>query len=421
MKDSFRLGLFQAYGIELEYMIVDRDTLNVRPIADQLLQLAAGKITNEFVNGPVTWSNELVMHVIELKCTQPTADLVQLCRDFADNVRRINELLSSFNARLMPGAAHPWMDPLSETQLWPHGNREIYQTYDRIFNCQGHGWSNLQSTHLNLPFANDQEFARLHAAIRILMPIMPALTASSPILNGAVTGLQDTRLNYYQHNQRKIPVLTGRVIPERAFSQSAYQKLIYGPIEEAIAPHDPDQLLEAVWLNSRGAIARFDRGAIEIRILDIQESPVADLALLNLIILTLRLLVEEKLCSWEVQERWEVEPLYAIFQEVVREGEQSRITDQAYLQMLGYTATAATTTSQLWQHLYQTIRDTFPQALVPWQHTLDKALNEGTLSRRLLRHLDQIYSPANLKLVYSELCDCLHENDTFGWGTTVSF
>lgn len=33
-----RLHLFQAYGVELEYMIVDSDTLNVRPIADELLK-----------------------------------------------------------------------------------------------------------------------------------------------------------------------------------------------------------------------------------------------------------------------------------------------------------------------------------------------------------------------------------------------
>jgi glutamate---cysteine ligase / carboxylate-amine ligase len=29
-----RLHLFQAFGVELEYMIVDRDTLQVQPVTD---------------------------------------------------------------------------------------------------------------------------------------------------------------------------------------------------------------------------------------------------------------------------------------------------------------------------------------------------------------------------------------------------
>ena len=79
---------------------------------------------------------------------------------------------------LLPGGAHPWMDPGREMVLWPHDAHEIYDLYNTIFDCRGHGWANLQSAHLNLPFAGDAEFASLHAAIRILLPLMPALTAS---------------------------------------------------------------------------------------------------------------------------------------------------------------------------------------------------------------------------------------------------
>ena len=56
----------------------------------------------------------------------------------------------------MPGGAHPWMDPARETRLWPHEDNEIYEAFDRIFGCTGHGWSNLQCVHLNLPFDDDE-------------------------------------------------------------------------------------------------------------------------------------------------------------------------------------------------------------------------------------------------------------------------
>ena len=43
-----RLSLFEAFGIEIEYMIVDAATLDVRPICDRLFTEVAGR----FVDGP---------------------------------------------------------------------------------------------------------------------------------------------------------------------------------------------------------------------------------------------------------------------------------------------------------------------------------------------------------------------------------
>ena len=42
MSTATPLHVFSGCGIELEYMIVDRDTLDVRPIADELLRLPDG-------------------------------------------------------------------------------------------------------------------------------------------------------------------------------------------------------------------------------------------------------------------------------------------------------------------------------------------------------------------------------------------
>src|SRR5690606_4686836 len=147
-----RIHLFQGFGVELEYMLVDRNTLKVAPITDELLKHELGNYGSDFDNGIVTWSNELVLHVVELKSTKPEDDLHALENFFADNVRHINGVLEKWNAMLMPTAAHPFMDPLSETKIWPHENNEVYAIYNKIFDCRGHGWSNLQSTHLNLPF-----------------------------------------------------------------------------------------------------------------------------------------------------------------------------------------------------------------------------------------------------------------------------
>ncbi len=45
------LPAFAGYGIELEYMIVDRNTLAVVPIADELLRKLTGAFASEAGNG----------------------------------------------------------------------------------------------------------------------------------------------------------------------------------------------------------------------------------------------------------------------------------------------------------------------------------------------------------------------------------
>ena len=165
----------------------------------------------------------------------------------------------------------------------------------------------LQSTHLNLPFYDDEEFAKLHAAIRLVLPILPALCASSPILDGKLTGSMDTRLKYYKTNQAKIPSITGKVIPEAVFSKRNYLNTIYEKIKTDIAPYDPNEELNAIWVNSRGAIPRFDRGSIEIRIMDIQECPAADIAALTLVIETIKAFTGNLFISLEAQMKWKTE------------------------------------------------------------------------------------------------------------------
>src|SRR5687767_8226342 len=103
-----RIHLFQGYGIELEYMLVDRDTLQVKPITDELLKHEIGSYASDYENGIVTWSNELVLHVVELKSTRPENNFNALEHAFAENVERINAILTGWNAMLMPAAAHPF-------------------------------------------------------------------------------------------------------------------------------------------------------------------------------------------------------------------------------------------------------------------------------------------------------------------------
>lgn len=403
------LHLFEAFGLELEYMVVDRESLDIRPIADSLFRDFSGTQVSDVDNGPIAWSNELTAHVVELKTNGPTSDLLQAASDFHGNIETIDRILARHDAMLLPGAAHPWMDPTREMVLWQHAAHEIYELYNAIFDCRGHGWANLQSAHLNLPFVGDEEFGRLHAAIRLLLPLMPALTASSPLLDGGPTGWLDSRLMVYLHNQKRLPILTGRLIPEAVFSEAEYEERIFAPVMAAIAPFDPRGIMGKYFLNARGAIARFDRGAIEIRILDVQECPLADCSIARLIVEALRLLAAEEWSDFALQGRADTEMLRELFLRVIKTGGETVVDDPGYLRLFGLPEKAVPV-AEIWRSLLSRCGERIE---APARRTLDFILGEGCLSSRILRGLKGDCRRENISNLYRRLADSLKQNSLY--------
>lgn len=400
---------FSVYGIELEYMVVDTATLDVRPIADTILASLAGvPHAMEVELGPVCWSNELARHVLETKTNGPNADLTQASDDFANAVQAMNARLAQYGARLLPSGMHPWMLPDLEFKLWPIDEEGIYGTFDRIFDCRGHGWSNLQSMHINLPFANDEQFFALHSAVRFLLPLLPALAASSPYQEGVRAPHMDERLWVYRNNAHRVPLVSGKVIPEAVTSHADYQERILEPIYRALEPVDKEGALRYEWVNARGAIARFDRMAIEIRVLDTQECPRLDLAIASLVTAVLR-----RMCQSEqykaVDAAWPPERLAEILWRCVDAGNGALIEDLDYLALWGLERRPVTARA-VWEHLFAS-----NEALLPERQRADVGwlIHNGTLAQRLVRALGPAPSRAALRGAYTRLADCLQRGERF--------
>ncbi|MBK6894220.1 MAG: glutamate--cysteine ligase [Flavobacteriales bacterium] len=406
MSDKKPYGLFEVTGIELEYMVVDRETLRASPTVDLLFKDVTGGITSDVERGDVEWSNELVAHVVELKTARPTTDIPSYKEKFASEVRAIDAILAKPGLMLLPTAAHPLFDPFTETVIWPHDNNEIYALYNRIFDCRGHGWSNLQSVHLNLPFANDEEFGKLHTSIRLLLPIIPALSASSPILDGKATGYMDARMEAYLHHQDRLPQLMGSLIPEAVLTEEEYYRDVFGPIGKAMAPFDPDGIMDHQFANSRGAIARFDRNAIEIRVVDIQECPGADLAIAELLVATLKALVDGRWASNYLQRAWHQKDLLAIFKTVIKDAGATTINSMEYLLMFGLDRSTATA-KELWSHIYAEVGT---ELSADARKAISHILQHGCLANRILVRTGPHPNAALITEVYKELAACLRED-----------
>lgn len=412
MPETAALRLFEGFGIEIEYMIVGAEDLSVRPIADEVLHQIAGEYAMEVELGDIAWSNELALHVIELKTNGPTPSLIEADEPFQRNVEHVNRLLEPLGARLLPTAMHPWMDPATELELWPHENDVIYSTFDRIFSCTGHGWANLQSMHVNLPFANDREFGRLHAAIRLVLPLIPGLAASSPLIEGRPSGNMDTRLEIYRGNAARVPIVSGRVIPERVFTRKDYEEGLLGSIYDAMAPHDPDGVLRHEWVNSRGCIARFDRYAIEIRLIDTQECAAADIAVAAAVTAAVRAMTEEAWCSTRSQQKWDERELASILLEGIRDADESVVSNRRFLDAFGYPERGRARLGELWQYLNENVLAEEP-GFDRWQAPLRLIAEKGCLARRISRAAGPAPTRDDLRAVYTRLADSLARGEPF--------
>lgn len=411
INDKRPLSLFEGFGVEMEYMIVEQDTLNVLPISDKVLETAAGNISSEYSTENMAWSNELVLHVIEIKTDGPAISLDTLSRAFQQQISDIETILRRFNARLMPGAIHPWMDPDREMKLWPHEYNPIYEAYNRIFDCCGHGWANLQSTHLNLPFNGDDEFGKLHAATRLILPLIPAMATSSPIADGRCKPFLDYRMEVYRTNSIKVPSVTGNIIPEPVFTREDYDREIFQRMYRDIAPFDPDGILQEEWLNSRGAMSRWDRQTIEIRVIDIQEYPGADIAILEWIVHTTKALTAEKWTDFNSQKSWSDSALLDILLQTIELGENAVIRNQDYLSLFGCVADSITA-GELCEHIFSEIGQDAPFTDESRNH-LKLIFRKGTLASRILRSLPDPFAKADLHHVYQQLCNCLRDGKSY--------
>lgn len=398
-------ALFSVVGLEIEYMLVDQDTLAVQPVSDVVLQqLAGGDLTNEVDLGETALSNELVMHVIELKNNGPKKLTRAIVDQFQNTVLHVSKVLDKHGWQLLPTGAHPWMDPATETQRWPHDNSEIYQQYNAIFNCSGHGFANLQSMHVNLPFANDEEFNLLHNAIRLILPLIPALAASTPFIEGRYTSFQDSRLHYYNQNQQQFKAIAGDIIPEFISSRDQYQRCILTPMYEAIKPQDPQGILQQEWLNSRGAIAKFDYGAIEIRIIDSQECVNADYAIACAIIAILRHWINHS--SYFIDHPCDNAPLIDLYQQSIHHGLMAVPTGRDMYQQWQLKRPAKNC-REVWSQWLEQASSAIDQQS---QVILQTILSQGNLSQRIVNACGNDFSHRNLKRIYRQLGDCLLTN-----------
>jgi carboxylate-amine ligase len=347
-----------------------------------------------------TFGKELQLHVMELKANSPFKSPVQFEETMQNAVLTLSQIVQEHGARLLGTGMHPLLK-LKEAGIWPHYHRKIYDEYAKIFKLNQHGWLNIQSFHLNLPYQKESDGIQIHNLLANLCAYLPAITASSPIYEGKAGPDEDNRLQFYKVNQKEIPSVTADVIPEYAASFSQYKHDVIARYSEDLARAGADNtLLGREWVNSRGVIFRFDRSAIEIRVMDEQECVKSDVALSCFIRAALRGLIARK------AELLPHDLLVHDFNAVIKEGLNAKVSNPH-----------SKTAKQVCQNYLDLAFEWANADEKKYLWLIKKRLENGNLSEiireRVLRRAEKTDSHEAIVNVYSKLIKCLFDNEPY--------
>ncbi len=370
------------------------------PIADKIIKEYCGKIIN-FIELPnFTFGKEMQLHVMEIKANQPFKSPTEFEETMQTAVSTLSQIVKKHGANLLGTGMHPLLK-LQDTAIWPHYHKKIYQQYGKIFNLNQHGWLNIQSFHLNLPFLKEADAIQIHNHLANMCAYLPAISASSPIYEGINGQDIDNRLQFYKINQREVPSVTGDVIPEYASSLNQYKRDVIERYSRDLANAGADKtLLHREWVNSRGVIFRFDRSALEVRVMDEQECIKSDVALACFVRAALRGLIESN------AELLPHDLLVKDFNAVIKDGLNAKVSSPH-----GKTA------RQVCQYYLNLAIEHATEDEKKYLWLVKKRIEDGSLSElvraRVLRRAQKTDFHQAIVDVYSTLIKCLSDNQPY--------
>ena len=231
-------------GVEVELQILDVSNLNLVPRAPDILAMVP-------VKDRARIKPEFIRSMIEVN-TEVCSDVEQVRENLAGLIRQAEELAAKNNCLLYAASLHPFARH-REQELSDHPRyiriMDDLQLVGRRFITQG--------LHVHVGM-NDRDAAiRVCDSIRLFLPILLALTCSSPFYEGVDTGLHSYRAKLFE----ALP-LAG--MPDQLESWDGYLEMVRLLGDTGIITGVRD-----LWWDVR---PHPDFGTIEIRICDLPSS-----------------------------------------------------------------------------------------------------------------------------------------------------
>jgi glutamate---cysteine ligase / carboxylate-amine ligase len=245
-------------GIEEEFSVLDPDTLELVPRFEQLRDAARRDerlleaITGELISSEI----EIISGVGE--------DLGDAVARQRDRRRRLFALVAANGACLGATGTHPWADyrsqPIIDTEHYRRVERDLKYVAWR---------NNTFSLHVHVGIRELDRAVRVCDRLRSVLPLLLAISANSPYLDGRDSGLHSARTQSFTKSFPRCGV------PDPFGGWRAYREYI-----EFLLRTESIVEFTQVWWSVR---PHFSFGTVEVRICDAQSTAQESEALASLI------------------------------------------------------------------------------------------------------------------------------------------
>lgn len=178
----FKGSDWPTLGVELEMQIIDRDTMDLAPVGDDILETIPAELQESV-------KPELYQCCVEVN-TGICRDVDEVGRDLAAKLALVSERAVQFNAAVGWGGSHPfanWLDQdISESERYHQLIEDNQDTIRRQLTFGLH-------VHVGVP--DGDTAARACTRVSHYLPTLLALSANSPYWCGRDTGLSSYRLD----------------------------------------------------------------------------------------------------------------------------------------------------------------------------------------------------------------------------------
>ncbi len=235
-------------GIEEEFSILDPDTLELLPRFEQLYDAAAA--SDELLHGAIT--GELISAEIEI-VSGAGADLHDAMARQRERRRRLFALAGAQGVALGATGTHPWADYRHQAIIQTEHYRRVEEGLKYV------AWrNNTFSLHVHVGVRDIDRAVRVCDRLREVLPLLLAISANSPYLDGRDSGLHSTRTQSFTKSFPRCG------IPDPFGGWRAYREYI----ELLLRTHSIVEFTQ-VWWSVR---PHFSFGTVEVRICDAQST-----------------------------------------------------------------------------------------------------------------------------------------------------
>ncbi len=257
--ETFAAASDMTVGVEEEFSILDPATLDLAPRFEELRELSrAEEVLHDSITG------ELISSEIEI-ISGVGDDLAHALERQRERRRALFALASAHDAALGATGTHPWADYREQPIIDTEHYRRVEDGLRYV------AWrNNTFSLHVHLGVRDLDRAIKVCDRLRPVLPLLLAISANSPFLDGRDSGLHSARTQSFTKSFPRCGV------PDAFGSWAAYREYI-----EFLKRTNSIVEFTQVWWSVR---PHFSFGTVEVRICDAQATAQESDALAGLMV-----------------------------------------------------------------------------------------------------------------------------------------